>query len=275
MRTPWKWLVTIVVLVLAGIVGLMLRQYRLASAPQAPPVVAAPPLATPAPVQAPAASEPAIRYPVEAASAPVAGPADAESVLAEVFGAKPVRTLFQLQDFARRFVATVDNLGRNQAPPGLWPVNPTGGRFIVERRGDVQVLSADNAQRYTPYVLLLENVDMNALAAAYTRMYPLFQQAYEELGYPGRYFNDRLVQVIDQLLATPTPEGPLKVHLPTIAATVQPQRPWVLYEFDDPALQSLSAGQRVLLRMGPVNERRVKARLAEFRRLVAGEAVRR
>jgi hypothetical protein len=65
------------------------------------------------------------------------------------------------------------------------------------------------------------------------------------------------------------------MHLPTIAGTEQPQRPWVLYEFDDPALQSLSAGQRILLRMGPVNERRVKARLAEFRRLVAGEAVRR
>ena len=63
--------------------------------------------------------------------------------------------------------------------------------------------------------------------------------------------------------------------LPAIAGTEQPQRPWVLYEFDDPALQSLSAGQRALLRMGPVNERRVKARLAEFRRFIAGEAARR
>ena len=275
MRTPSKWVVTVVVLLLAGIVGLVLRESRLTSAPKTPPVAALPPVATPAPMQAPAASEPAIRYPIESASAPVAGPADAEHVLAEVFGAKSVRTLFRLEDFARRFVATVDNLGRRQAPSGLWPVNPVGGRFIVERRGDARVLSADNSQRYTPYVLLLENVDMNALAAAYTRLYPLLQQAYEELGYPGRYFNDRLVQVIDQLLATPVPEAAPKMHLPTIADSVQSQRPWLLYEFDDPALQSLSAGQRILLRMGPVNERRVKARLVEFRRLVAGEAARR
>ncbi len=273
MRTPSKWVVGAIVLILAGIVGLVLRESRLTNAPQAPPVAVPPVAATQA--QAPAASEPAVHYPIETASAPVAGPADMEHVLAEVFGAKPVRSMFQLQDFARRFVATVDNLGRSQAPSALWPLNPTGGRFIVERRGDSQVLGADNAQRYTPYVLLLENVDMSVVAATYTRLYPLFQQAYEELGYPGRYFNDRLVQVIDQLLATPIPEAPLKMHLPTIAATEQPQRPWVLYEFDDPALQSLSAGQRVLLRMGPVNERRVKARLAEFRRLVAGEATRR
>jgi len=272
-NSAWKkWVIAIVVLLLAGIVGLVLRERLHTSAP---PAVAPPQVAMPAPAPAPAASEPAILYPIPAASAPASGPAGTADVLAEVFGAKQVSSLFQLQDFPRRFVATVDNLGRSQAPSQLWPVNPAGGRFIVERRGDAQVLGADNAQRYTPYVLLLENVDMNALAAAYTRLYPSLQQAYEELGYPRRYFNDRLVQVIDQLLATPIPEAPLKMHLPTIAGTEQPRRPWVLYEFDDPALQSLSAGQRLLLRMGPVNERRVKARLAEFRRLVAGEAVRR
>ena len=276
MDSRGKWVFAVAVLLLAGIVGLVWREARLKTASQVPPVTAAPePAPVPAPAPAPAASEPAIRYPIDTASAPAAGVADAAQLLAEVFGAKAVRSMFQTQDFARRFVATVDNLGRSHATPQLWPVNPAGGRFIVERRGDAQVLSADNTQRYTAYVLLLENVDMSMLAAAYRQLYPAFQQAYEELGYPGRYFNDRLVRVIDQLLAAPVPEGPLKVHLPTIAGTEQPQRPWVLYEFDDPALQSLSAGQRLMVRMGPVNERRVKARLAEFRRLVAGEPARR
>jgi hypothetical protein len=117
-------------------------------------------------------------------------------------------------------------------------------------------------------VQLIESVDLQQAAMLYARLYPQLQRAYEELGYPKQYFNDRLVEVIDQLLATPEPDGPLKLHLPAIAAPVKPERPWVLYEFDDPALQSLTAGQRVLLRMGPANERRVKARLIEFRRLV-------
>ena len=67
----------------------------------------------------------------------------------------------------------------------------------------MDVINPDNSQRYVALVLLAESVDAAAVAAAYRRMYPLFQQAYEELGYPGRYFNDRLVEVIDHLLATP------------------------------------------------------------------------
>ena len=41
------------------------------------------------------------------------------------------------------------------------------------------------------------------LASIYVRYYPLFQEAYEELGYPGRYFNDRVIEIIDHLLQTP------------------------------------------------------------------------
>ena len=79
--------------------------------------------------------------------------------------------------------------------------------------------------------------------------------------------------MIDLLLATPEPSGPLRVRLPEIKGPLQPERPWVLYEFDDTALQALSSGQKTLLRMGPVNQRRLKAKLIELRRLVTAGAV--
>lgn len=204
---------------------------------------------------------------------PSAAPLDVDAALIELFGRETVLSLFQLQGFPRRFVATVDNLGRAHAPPRLWPLNPAGGRFIVEKREDAKIIGADNGLRYTPYVLLIETVDLRQAVALYVRLYPLFQQAYEDIGYPKHYFNDRLVEVIDQLLATPEVREPLKVHLLPINGPVQPVRPWVLYEFDAPALQALSAGQKILLRMGPANEQRVKAKLAEIRRLVAAGAV--
>ncbi|MEO7337345.1 MAG: DUF3014 domain-containing protein, partial [Caldimonas sp.] len=177
--------------------------------------------------------------------------------------------MFQLDGFPRRFVATVDNLGQPAAPPRVWPLNPASGRFETTARGeDVQAIAAKNAERYAPYVQMIDTVDLREVASAYKRLYPEFQQAYADLGYPNGYFNDRLVQVLDHLIATPEPKGPLAVHLPPISGPIKPARPWVLYEFDDPALQSLSAGQRILIRMGPTQERRVKARLAEFRKLV-------
>lgn len=223
----------------------------------------------PAPVpDTPAASESAVKHPIDvpvAASAPL----DAEAALTDLFGRKAALSLFQLQDLPRRLVATVDNLGRSHAPASLWPVNPVGGRFLVERHDGFEVISADNGLRYTPYLLLIESVDLRRLVALYRGLYPLLQQAYEDLGYPKRYFNDRLVEVIDLLLATPEVSWPVKVRLPTVKGPAQPERPWIMYEFDDPGLQSLSAGQRAMVRMGPVNQRRLKAKLAEIRRLVA------
>jgi len=262
-RTSYAMVAVVAVAVVAGGAFLWSQREKPAPAPAAEPaprVAASPP--------APAASEPAIRYPVEAAASAPAAPADLPGTLAELFGRKAVTSIFQLDDFPRRVVATVDNLGRAQAPSRLWPVNPAPGRFTVEHRDGGDVIGADNAGRYTPLVSLAESVDMRRVAAAYARFYPLFQKAYEDLGFPRRYFNDRLVEVIDQLLATPEFEAPLKVHLPPIHGPVRPERPWVLYEFDDPALQSMTAGQKMLLRMGPVNERRLKAKLAELRRLV-------
>ncbi len=83
-------------------------------------------------------------------------------------------------------------------------------------------------------------------------MYPQLQKTYEELGYPGRYFNDRVVEVIDHLLATPEPPaaGPL-MQLTEVKGSVPSTQPWLRYEFADTDLQSLSSGQRILLRVGP------------------------
>jgi hypothetical protein len=219
-----------------------------------------------------AASEPAIRYPLEPATADrSAAPLDVASALNDLFGSRAVQSMFALDDFPRRFVATVDNLGLSNAPSRLWPVNVASGRFVVDHADGGEVIGADNAARYTPFVTLIEGIDLRRAVATYAHLYPLFQRAYEELGYPRRYFNDRLVDVIDGLLVTPEPSSPPKVHLPPINGPVRPARPWVLYEFDDPALQSLTAGQKIMVRMGLANERRVKAKLVELRGRIASK----
>lgn len=242
-------------------------------APVAPAATAPPGPAAQVAAAPPVASS-GIQHPIEnlQAADPAAAPADLASAVTALFGREAVLALFQMNDLPRRVAATVDGLGREQASSRLWPLSPAAGRFTVERRGDSETISADNGQRYTPYVLLLETVDLRQAVALYAAFYPQFQQAYEDLGYPGKYFNDRLVAVIDQLLVTPDASESIGVHLPTVNSPVQPTRPWVLYEFNDPALQALTAGQRVLLRTGPVNERRIKAKLRELRQLLTSRA---
>jgi hypothetical protein len=120
-------------------------------------------------------------------------------------------------------------------------------------------IAADNSARYAVYVRLADAIDSAKLAAVYFHYYPLFQQAYRELGYPKGHFNDRLVQVIDHLLETPELEGPVALV-----------RPKVFYLYADPGLESRSAGQKILMRTGADNARRVKAKLKEIRGEIAG-----
>ncbi len=243
--------------------------------PPAPPPVAAAPQAPAAPPTVPEASGP--QNPVEAlAPADPALPALAQSdprvaeLLSELLGSDKVASFLLTDGFVRRVVATVDNLGRAQAPSRMWPVQPMPQRFEVEGEGDAPTAVAPaNAARYSAFIAFAEAVPLESAVALYARLYPLFQQAYEELGYPGRYFNDRLVAVLDHLLLAPEPRGSLRVKLTPVNTDVPNLRPWVRYEFVDPALESLSSGQKILVRMGPANQARAKALLRKLRERVA------
>ena len=279
-----RWgLVVLVLVVLAGAGGAWWWQQAQAPVvtPAAPPAVTSAPPVAAAPPALPA-SEPASgpQNPVEALAPPEAAlPALAGSddhvarALGELLGASDMAAFLQMDGLVRRVVATVDNLGREHAPARLWPVNPTPERFAVVGSGPVQTIGLDNAARYGALVRWIESVDMERAVALYARLYPLFQQAYEELGYPGRYFNDRLVAVIDHLLQAPEPASPVAVKLTEVKGDVPSTRPWVRYEFADPQLQSLSSGQKIMVRVGLENERRLKARLKALRTLVATGAV--
>jgi hypothetical protein len=235
---------------------------------------AAPPPA-PAPAQLgeraapPPAAEPAIRHPLDVpAQAPASLPSleNSDSMMrdsvAGLVGGKAFADLVVPYDLVRRIVATVDNLPRRTASTRVMPVNPVPGAFAAI--GDPAEAAIDDANfaRYAPYVRVMEALDARALVQGYVRAYPLFQRAYEQLGFPGQYFNDRLMQAIDDLLAAPDIDAQLKLV-----------RPRVLYEFADPDLETRSAGQKILLRMGRANAAKVKEKLWEIRReLIAASA---
>ena len=81
------------------------------------------------------------------------------------------------------------------------------------------------------------------------------------MGYPDAYFNDRLVDAIDDLLAAPEPATPIRL--------IQPD---VLYQFADPDLEERSAGQKIMIRLGSENAARIKARLRDVRRELTSQA---
>jgi len=178
--------------------------------------------------------------------------------LGDIFG-RDLGDLLADRALIEKFVATIDNLPRNRVAERLRPVGQAPGMFAVNPGdGDRFVIDAANASRYARFVEMLAGADIDQLVDAYRRYYPLLQEAYVDLGYPDGYFNDRLIEVIDHLLDTPE-----------VDAAIVLVRPHVLYEYADPRLEALSAGQKLMLRIGKENGERVRAVLAAFRDRIA------
>lgn len=155
-----------------------------------------------------------------------------------------------------KVVASTDNLPREQVAERLRPLSAPPGEFAVVTLPDDAGyrLAPANYARYEPYVDMLEAADVDDIVDTYRRFYPLLQEAYVRLGYPDGYFNDRAVAVIDHLLATPLVKGEIRLT-----------RPNVLYEYADPELESLSSGQKFMIRAGPENAERIRAVLRRIR----------
>ena len=254
-----KWTTTTSVAVAVGVATLA-AFYYFTRTPPAPPADA-PAVVADAPAPAKPA-EPAILYPLpaqtDAAPTPLP-PLDASDnalrdALVGYFGKQSVQQLFGLDSIVRRIVVTVDNLPRETVATRLLPTRQVSGAFLVSKGPDGTTIAPANSARYLPYVELARRTDAAQLARIYTGFYPLFQSAYVELGYPKSYFNDRMVAVIDHMLAAPTPEEPIKLT-----------QPHVTYKFADPQLESASAGHKIMLRMGTQNALVIKAKLREIR----------
>ena len=223
---------------------------------------AKPPVAHVPPQPAPPAEE---HHPLpdagQAATTPLPALNQSDPAITEAltgfFGKKSIEQMLVPEQVIRHIVVTVDNMPRKKVAEQMRPLKATRGQTVTTANGDMITLSADNAARYAPLMKIIQNTDTKQLGAIYIRFYPLFQQAYEDLGYPGQYFNDRLVQVIDHLLQTPAVRGPIAL-----------KQGRVFYEYADPALESRSAGQKLLLRMGGDNAEAIKKKLRELRAFV-------
>jgi hypothetical protein len=218
-----------------------------------------------------AATAPTIKHRVapRPATQPQILPNEVDRVVGQALGSKPLARYFYLDPLARRFVATVDGLGQQPAPKTLWLLKPARGTLkLTEPQGKPPTprVSSLNSRRYAGFVRWVERTDTAKLVALYARMYPLLQQTYVELGHPDGYFNDRLIEVIDQLLATPAVKAPLRVKPITLEPAGEsstPQRP--RYELINPQLEQLTTGQKMLLRVGPQQAERLKVKLRALR----------
>lgn len=153
----------------------------------------------------------------------------------------------------RNFTVVTYNVAQGRSPARqLSAIRPTGD-FVVSGQGATVTIDRRSYARYNDYADAMDSLDARDAARVYATLKPRIQEAYRELGYPEGDFDEVLRRAIVELLGTPVLEADLRVTSKS-----------VVYEYADPRLQSLSAAQRHLLRMGPRNVRIVQAKLREI-----------
>ncbi|MBD8882086.1 DUF3014 domain-containing protein [Rhodanobacter sp. 7MK24] len=258
----WVPAVTVAACVVAVAAYVTWRATRPDTAP-APASTAAAPADTASPAVAASTHHPIAQasVPASASTAPLPALDDSDANVASALralGGDRLKDLLLPQQIVNHIVATVDALPRHElGSASILPLRTPQGAFMAGKTQGILAADARNTGRYAPYMAVVRRADSQALVTWYAHSYPLFQQAYRELGYPKAYFNDRLIAAIDDMLAAPSLAQPPALQLANGR-----------YTYVDPALESLSAGQKLMLRLGPANEAELKAKLRVIRNLL-------
>ena len=162
------------------------------------------------------------------------------------------------QDLARQFVVFVDNLAQGELTRKVSPIKGPEKQFTVSEITNKVYLNPEGFHRYDAYVDSIVKMDEQSLMATYKQMTPMLEEAFSELGYSNAKFNDRMLQAIKLLLAAPIVEDP--IELSSIS---------VNYQFVDPNLEALPSAQKLLIRMGPENTRKLKVALRKLENQLA------
>lgn len=258
-----KWVAAVLVVAIAVVVGVFVyREKQAREAASAPPFAAA---GSVSPVSPTAVHDAALpQHPIggpataSTASLPPLDQSDDEILagLLALASDGALKSVLRTDAIVSRMVATIDALPKQSVGMNVVPLRTPTGRFQVVSDDGNFVASKKNAERYATYMYVADRIDPHAAAAWYRRNYPLFQQAYRDLGTNG-YFNDRLVEVIDHLLAAPEPKGNQQL-IPAKEG----------YVYANAALEQLSVGQKFMIRVGPENEGKLKAKLWALREAV-------
>ena len=184
---------------------------------------------------------------------------DSDSFVAEKISELPSGTslLSYLVDeqLVRRAVVLVENISRGQYPQTALPYKPIVEEMQVSSDdGRLFTMEAASYTRFDAAVAAFVALDTEQTVGLYRLLSPLLQQAYAEIGFRDAEFEQALIKAIDAVLSAPEIEGPFQLVKPS-----------VMYLYADTRLEELANMNKQLIRLGPENSARLKAKLREFK----------
>lgn len=159
------------------------------------------------------------------------------------------------EQLVRRAVVLVENISRGQYPQTALPYKPIVDDMQVSSDdGRLFTMEAASYTRFDAAVAAFVALDTEQTVGLYRLLSPLLQQAYAEIGFRDAEFEQALIKAIDAVLSAPEIEGPFQLVKPS-----------VMYLYADTRLEELANMNKQLIRLGPENSARLKAKLREFK----------
>jgi hypothetical protein len=201
-----------------------------------------------------------------AATRPLGAPADAiplppldetDAVVRQLVAAlssnPTVAAWLATDDLLRGFTVAVDNIADGVTPARrLNALRPAGAFRVIDADDDVSV-DPRSYERYAPLAGAVDSLDPEGTARLYSTLKPRIEDAYAELG-RDRSFDVALERAFVAMLQTPTLDGEVRL-VPTSG---------ILYAFENPRIERLTAAQKQLARMGPRNVRVIQGKLQQI-----------
>jgi hypothetical protein len=159
------------------------------------------------------------------------------------------------EQLIRRTVVLIENISRGQYPQTALPYKPVTEEMQVSSvDGRLFTMEASSYKRFDAAIAAFVALDTDQAVGLYKLLSPLLQQAYAEIGFRDAEFEQSLRKAIDAVLSAPEVEGPFQLVKPS-----------VMYLYADTRLEELADMNKQLIRLGPENSARLKAKLREFK----------
>jgi hypothetical protein len=132
-----------------------------------------------------------------------------------------INTWLGSKQLIRKVVAFTDNVANgNIAKEPAAALAPRGQMVVDEVEEGVYVVNPRSYERFNNATNILLSLDTERSVEFYLLLRPLFQEAYEELGYPSGNFDQVVLSSIGRLLETPKTKVPksLSYEAPKLSA---------------------------------------------------------
>lgn len=161
------------------------------------------------------------------------------------------------QDLISNFVVFIDNASRGELVTQFSPLQAPKQKFSAQQvEGDLlsYQLNPSDFSRYDAYAELFTTLPLDKSLAIYKELTPAIDEAHMELGYEAGTFDRKLKRALDFL-----------IDAPVLTTDVKLVAPSAMYQYADAELEGLMSIQKLLLRMGPDNQQKVRTKLVELK----------